>query len=88
MTAELVRTAHSGSRVTFDLWGARRQGSTMSGMDGFLQQRGQQHVDGLHRTIAHLHQLAQLAEEQGDQPRADELRRAVKSYEAQLSGLS
>lgn len=57
----------------------------MSGMDGFLAQQRRPDPEGLHRTIAHLHQLAQHAEEQGDQARADELRRVVTSYESQLT---
>ena len=57
---------------------------TMSGMDGFSHQASSPDADGLQRAIAHLHQLAQTAAERGDQARADELHRVVKSYEAQL----
>jgi hypothetical protein len=53
-------------------------------MDGFPQQRLTE-VEGLHKTVAHLNRLAQLAAEQGNQKRAEVLRRAVKSYEAQLA---
>ena len=57
----------------------------MSDMDGFPSQQTSTAAEGLHRTIAHLQYLAQYAEDQGDQARADELRRVVKSYEAQLA---
>jgi hypothetical protein len=56
----------------------------MSGMDGFPPQSPYGEAHGLHRTIAHLHQLIETAEEHGDRARADELKRVVKSYEAQL----
>ena len=58
----------------------------MSGMDGFSHQHSSPDADGLRRTINHLYQLAQIAAERGDQARADELHRVVKSYESQLVG--